>query len=126
MYNISNEIWNIDGKIQPITSINSIHKNQTRLVQKKLSSNSIRTNLGKSVIKFVGPIIWTHKNTLKTSIQKKNIKKFFSIHTTNFFNLRLCIFFCVPLFLFFAIVVVALILLCSYISYLYTYSICEH
>ena len=34
MYNISNKIWNIDSKTQPITSINTIHKHQTRLVKK--------------------------------------------------------------------------------------------
>ena len=35
MYNISNKIWNIDSKTQPITSINTIHKHETRLVKKK-------------------------------------------------------------------------------------------
>ena len=34
MYNISNKIWNTDSQTQPITSINSIHKRQTRLVKK--------------------------------------------------------------------------------------------
>ena len=35
MYNISNKIWNIDSQTQPITSINSIHKHQSRLFKKK-------------------------------------------------------------------------------------------
>ena len=105
MYNISNKIWNIDSQTQPIISINSIHKHQTRLVkQNNYHLHLIRTNLGKSIITFGGPKIWNeipkHIKYFK-NINLKNIKNFYSIYTTNFFICVYVFFLCVLLFLFF-------------------------
>ena len=80
MYNISNKIWNIDSKTQPITSINTIHKHQTRLVKNNnYHLHSIKTNLGKSMITFAGPKIWSeipqHIKILPKHQFKKEYKK---------------------------------------------------
>ena len=60
---------------QPITSINTIHKHQTRLVKKKLPCTFNKTNLGKSMITFAGPKIWSENPQHIKLLEKHQFKK---------------------------------------------------
>ena len=106
--NVSNKIWNIDSQTQPITSINPIHKHQTRLVKKNnYHLHSIRTNLGKSTIAFAGPEIWSEIPQYIKLLQKHQFKKEYKkllLNSCNQFFFVMCVFaffFCVLLFPFF-------------------------
>ena len=132
MYNINNKIWNIDSQTQPITSINLIHKHQTRLVKKIIYHLlSIRTNLGKSVITFAETKtkIWSeipkHIKIFQKHQFEKECKKLLLNSYNQFFS-HVCLYI---FFLFITVFLMLLLLLWFYyvyISYLYIYSVCEH
>ena len=87
MYNISNKIWNIDSQTQPITSINSIHKYQTRLVKKNnYHLHLIRTNLVKSMLTCAGPKIWNEIPQHIKLLEKHHFKKEYKKLLLNLYN----------------------------------------
>ena len=130
MYNINNKIWNIDSQTQPITSINLIHKHQTRLVKKNnYHLLSIRTNLGKSVITFAETKtkIWSeipkHIKIFQKHQFEKECKKLLLNSYNQFFFSCVFIYFSSVYYCFLDAIIAALVLLCLYFIFIYIFNV---